>query len=208
MKTFLLSTTILALTLTTGCQSVGDFSLFGYTTRPPFSPDIRSVYIPTVKTTAFHTSPYRGIGVDLTQAIVDELARRRSPIRVVSDPARADTELITTITRIDKLVYNRNLLNQSREFDVIIGAEVVWRDLKTGRTLSGSREPNPIAQEMPFDPNRVAPPLPQPESIPTPVSISAQGRVLPELGSSNTTAAQTAVQRLAVQIVNMMEEPW
>ena len=208
MKTLLLSATILVVALTTGCQSDGNFSLLGYTTRPPFSPDIRSVYIPTVKTTAFHTSPYREIGPDLTQAIVDEFARRHTPIRVVSDPSRADTELIVTITRINKLVYNRNIFNQAREFDVIIGAEVLWRDLKSGRVLSNSREPSPLAQDLPFDPNRVAPPLPQPETAPVPVTISAQGRVLPELGASNTTGAQTAIRKLAIQIVNMMEEPW
>ena len=163
---------------------------------------------PRLRQRRFTPAPYRGIGADLTLAIVDELARRRSPIRVVSDPARADTELICTITKIDKLVYNRNLLNQAREFDVIIGAEVVWRDLKNGRVLSGSREPNSQAQDLPFDPSRVAAPLPQPVAVPTPIAISAQGRVLPELGSSNTTAAQTAVRRLAIQIVNMMEEPW
>ena len=86
------------LALLAGCKNGGDFTLVGYTTKPPFDPGIRSVYIPVFKNVAFHDGPDLRIEVDLTQAIVEELNRRRSPIRVVSDPAHADTELIGTVT--------------------------------------------------------------------------------------------------------------
>ena len=38
--------------------------------------------------------------------------------------------------------------------------------------------------------------------------VRAVGNYIPELGESTTTATQKAVNRLAVQIVSMMEKPW
>ena len=190
------------------CQGTGDFCLLGYTTKPPFDDDIRSVYIPIFKTTAFHTSPFRGIEADLTQEIVEELARRRSPIRVVSDPSRADTELIGTITRINKQVYNRNQVNLNREYEIQVTIEVVWRDLRTGRVLSGRREPALPSRPDPFDPCLPPPPPAPVEQVATPIPLMGVGRTLPELGESTTTATQTALRNLAAQIVNMMESPW
>ena len=192
-----------------GCQSGGNFSLFGYSTVPPFDPNIRSVYIPAFKNTTFHTNPYRGIEADLTEEIVRELNARKSPIRVISDPARADTELVGTITNISKVPQNRTLLNFIREYDVAIACQIVWRDNRTGRNLTGSRKPTfQEAPSNPFDPNREAPlPLP-PDPIAVPITINGYGRVLPELGGSNDSGAKAATEHLARQIVNMMEKPW
>ena len=50
-----------------GCQGNGNVSLMGYTTEPPFDPSIRSVSIPIFKNPVFHTAPYRGIEVDITE---------------------------------------------------------------------------------------------------------------------------------------------
>lgn len=198
-----------ALGVACGCRHGGDFSILGYTTAPPFDPDIRSVSIPVFKNTAWHTSPDRGIEVDLHQAIVDELNKRRSPIRVVSDPSRADTELIGTITRIAKIPLNRNLQNQVREFELYVTVELVWRDLRTGRELTG-RPPAPQPDDR-FDPSLPAP-APPPRDLTAnpvvPVTINGVGRAIMEVGESNATANQMAVRRIAVQIVNMMEQPW
>ena len=40
-----------------GCRNGGNFTLLGYTTEPPFDPNIRSVYIPTFKLMPVVTSP-------------------------------------------------------------------------------------------------------------------------------------------------------
>jgi hypothetical protein len=192
-----------------GCRNGGDINLFGYTTAPPFDPSIRSVYIPVFKTVAFHTSPHRGIEADVTQAIVEELNRRRSPIRVVSDPDRADTELVGSIIQIAKVPQNRNLQNMVREFDLLITAEVVWRDLRSGRVLTGTRRPTFEGPPPdPFDPTRPPPPPPAPDLAPAPVVVTAVGRAIPEIGESNASAQKAAVDQLARQIVNMMEQPW
>ena len=202
---------VVAITLVAGvgCQGGGNVSLFGYTTAPPFDPAVKTVYLPVFKTVAFHTAPYRGIEVDVTEAVVREINGRRTPMRIVSSPAGADTELIGTITAVGKSLQNRDLLNFNREFDVVITCELVWRDLRTGRSLAYARPfPPPPSVANPFDPSLEVPPPPAPDTQPGVVTIAGFGRVLPELGESNTTGAQAATKNLAKQIVNMMEKPW
>jgi hypothetical protein len=191
-----------------GCQSGGNFSLFGYTTAPPFDPSVRSVYIPVFKNTTFHTSPYRGIEADITQAVVEELNRRHSPIRVVSDCDRADTELVGSIIMLQKIPQNRNLQNMAREYDLQITVELVWRDLRSGRVLTGTRAPAQPPVPDAFDPSLPPPAPPQPVLTPAPVHVIGIGRAITELGESSATAEKTAVDNLARKIVDMMEKPW
>jgi hypothetical protein len=47
-----------------GCESGGNFSLFGYTTQPPFDCNIRTVYVPIAQNTTY----MRGIEQELTKA--------------------------------------------------------------------------------------------------------------------------------------------
>lgn len=199
---------LLAVLPAPGCRSGGDFTLFGYSTAPNYDQDIRSVYVPVFKNVAFHTSPYRGIEVELTEAVVRELNARRTPMRVVQDPARADTELVGTIVQIQKIVLNRNPQNLNREFDIVIDAQIVWRDLRTGRVLTGARAPAPRPEDCPIDPTVAPPPPPPPDAVAQPVLVRATGRVIPEVGESNATGSKLAVDRLAREIVNRMEQPW
>lgn len=199
---------LLALLPAAGCRSGGDFTLFGYSTAPNYDPNIRSVYIPEFKNIAFHTSPYRGIEADITEAVVRELNARRTPMRVVQDPTRADTELVGTVTRIDKLVLNRNLQNLNREIEVVIEVNLVWRDLRTGKVLTGTRLPAPRPEDCPIDPTVPQAPPPPPDGVPYPVPVRAAGRAIVEVGETNATGAKAAVDKLAREIVNRMEQPW
>lgn len=192
--------------LLAGCQG-RELNIFGYSTEPQFDPSIRSVYIPVFKNIAFHTNPHRGIEADVTEAVVRELGKRRSTIRVVSDPARADTELIGTIIAINKGVLNRNQQNYTREAELVITAEIVWRDLRDGRVLTSPAPPSE-PDIMPFDPTIEPPPPPRPEELARPQLVTAAARILPELGESNASAQKLAVDQLARQIVNMMERDW
>lgn len=190
-----------------GCTSGGNFTFLGYTTEPPFDPDIRSVYLPVFKNIAFHTNPHRGIEVDLTEAIVRELANRKSPIRVVSDPDRADTELVGTIVSLSKNIMNRDRANYSRETELVLTVEVIWRDLRSGRGLN-ERGNLPTPPPEPFDPSLPTAPPPPPKATLTPVRVVTTGRFLPELGESSTTGQQKAVNEMARKIVDLMEKPW
>jgi hypothetical protein len=190
-----------------GCRN-GEVSVLGYSSAPPFDPSVRSVYVPVFKTSAFVATPNRGIEFRLTEAIVQEINGRRTPMRVVSDPARADTELVGTIVRVLKLPYSRTFQNHNREFETLVTAEVVWRDLRTGKVLSGSRGGTAPDRPPPFDPTVPVPADPPPAPLPVPTTVQATGRTLPELGETNATGEDMAIKALARQIVNMMEAPW
>jgi hypothetical protein len=203
------SALLLAVVLAAGCQGGGHVNVLGYSSAPPFDPDIKTVYVPVFKNAAFQTTPYRGMEVDLTKAVVRELGMRAGAPRVVSDPERADTELVGQLVLIRKLELNRNLQNLTREGEVAITCNVVWRDLRTGRVLSNPRPPKESAPPpVIFDPSLPPPPEPAVNESPRPVLLTASGRLLPEVGETSITASQLAIDQLAKQIVNMMENPW
>ena len=195
-----------------GCRNGGNFTLFGYTTEPPFDPNIRSVYIPTFKLMPVVTSPIRNLDVELTDALVKELTGRKTPIKVVSDPSRADTELIGTIMQVSKPILNRNVQALPLETELTIVVDVVWRDLRTGEILSNPKLPKRAVPEQPaFDPSLQPPPPADPNGpfpTPLPVRFTASGRFLTQSGESMSTAEDAAVRKAARFIVNMMESPW
>jgi hypothetical protein len=202
--------------LVAGCR--GGFKFLGYDVGagPLYDENIQTVYVPLFNNRAFQTTPYRGFEVDVTQALVREIGKT-SAFRVTSDYTRADTELLGNIVSIQKTIQNVNQQNFLREGEMQVQVDVVWRDLRTGEVLSnptprpapGRAVPNPLeAPPAPFDPNVPVPPdLKRPDAA-VPMRLMATGRVIPELGESSASAAQRVQQRLAVQIVAMMEKKW
>jgi hypothetical protein len=190
-----------------GCGWDGHFKLLGYTTRPNYDESIKTVYVPTFRNKMFQTEPYRRMEVHLTRAVVREI-ETKTPFKVVSDCEKADTELLGTVLFVNKQILNRNQQNEVREMELVLGVEVVWRDLRDGRILTNRRRQAPPVDPTlpPFDPN-LPPPAEGPD-IPIPVLLQATGRGLPEAGESNATALDMAMNRAAVQVVNLMEKPW
>jgi hypothetical protein len=201
-----------------GCQG-GPPTLFGYKlgAGAVYDPNIQTVYVPTFSNRAFQTTPYRGLEVDLQREVVRQIGLR-TKFKVISDPERADTELLANVVGIDKSVLNRNQQNLIREADLVLTADVLWRDLRSGVVLAppnGAGPPGPagvpvIPADPPpvFDPTTPAPPPPDVVQYAPPTRLVATGRELPELGESSTTAEQRAVRAMAIQIVQMMERPW
>ncbi len=207
MRVYLLIVAIAA-TAFVGCQSGGNVSLFGYSTAPPFDPNIKTVYVPVFKNTAFQTTPNRDIEVDLTAAIIREI-HSRSTMRVVSDRESADTELLGTIYNIEKGIFNRTQQNHARYAEITVSANIVWRDMRTGRVLSNRRPFGVTAMPaVPFDPSLPPPDPVLVKEIALPVKVVSTGRLIPELGETNATANKLAVDTMAKQIVNMMEIAW
>lgn len=191
-----------------GCRAGRGFSLFGYSTESQFDSNIRSVYVRMFANKVFQAGPYRGSEFILTRYVVDEI-EKRTPWKVISDPDSADTELQATMTTLTKNVLVRTPFNGSREIEITAGAEVVWRDLRTGVVLSNPRptKTEELTTDIPaFDPTVPrAKPIPAP---PQPVYLQEVGRGYLEVGETSTTALQMALKRLAVKIVNVMEQPW
>lgn len=191
-----------------GCTSDGHLSFLGYTTRPNYNPNYKTIYVPIFGNKAFQWSPHRGLEMELTRAVIREI-EATTPMKVISDPNRADTELLGTVVLLTKNTLNRNQQNEVRDGEVVIGLELVWRDLRTQQVLSNPRKPVGIIEAEalpPFDPdNPVRPVAPE---LPVPVIITLSGRYLNEVGESNASAQQRACNLIAKQIVNMMECEW
>ena len=204
--TRLLTITMLSLVLLTGCQD-RNFTILGYRFGSNFDPSIRTVAVSIFHNISEQTSPNRNLEADLTQAIIREI-NNRPGLRVVSDPASADSELTGTLVSVNKLLLNRNQQNQWRDGEILLIANVVWK-ARDGRVLSNRRRPPVAILDVPaFDPN-VPPAVVEPvKENEVPVTVVANGRLVPELGETNATAQQIAIRQLARQIVNLMEEPW
>ena len=200
-----------------GCRTCP--TIFGYKVGADalYDPNIKSVYVPMFANRAFQTTPYRGMEADITTAVVREIGAK-TPFKVISSPERADTELKGYIVSIDKSLLNRNLDNTIRQGEIIITVDVIWIDLRDGKVISAPRRgfnpatgvpaQQPATPPVPFDPD-----VPQPPPIVEPqqevgTRIVAVGRLIPELGETNSSAQKLAVDQLATQIVSMMEKRW
>jgi hypothetical protein len=211
----------LAAVALSGCESSGHFTVLGYTTRPNYDTCIHTVYVPTFTSDVMIDSTRRTLHITLTEAVIREI-EAKTPYKVVSNRALADTELSGNIIALTKNLLNRNQLNEIREAETVLTVGIIWKDLRSGEILSQPRKgpttlptPGIPALDIP-DVTGLAPPPPPPPVLPGQPSpreamqtvVAGLGDYIPELGQSNTTAYQQAINRLAVQIVSLMEKPW
>jgi len=148
--------------------------------RTLFPEGIETVYVPV-----FDSSSYRReLGEELTEAVIKEI-ERRAHYKVVSSTS-ADTILTGKITSETKHLLFQTLEGDPREVEVNLQVKVSWVDQR------GS-------------PVREIPAVPVPSAA---VDIGAASSVVGEVGHSIATSHQRAIQRLAEQIVSLMEKPW
>jgi len=216
---------VLAALLLPSCEWDGNFTVLGYTTKLQYPTNIHTVYVPIFK----NLTLWRGLEFDLTRAVIREI-EAKTPYKVISNPDCADTELKGTIVSLNKNVINRNQLNEIREAETTLAVEITWKDLRSGEILSRPRPPGTVTPSIPnpsaasglpgtASPDSPVTPIRPPEYVlpgtpapppanPPPVLVQSIASFIPELGQSMTTAQQTNVNRLAIQIVSMMESPW
>ncbi len=187
------------LVLLSGCTGDGNLCILGYTTRPNYDTSIKTIHVPIFKN-LMQGAFRRGLEFDLTTAVIRQI-ELITPYKVVSDPCHADTELTGTIMGFQKNLVNINPENEIREAETTLTIQLVWRDLRTGEILSQPKRPPGAPPLPPPVPGAPLPPAP-------PVVIQSTGDFVPELGGSLTTAQQQNINRLAIQIVSMMEIPW
>jgi hypothetical protein len=202
-----------------GCKEE-TFSIFGYQlgTNALYDSNIHSVFVRTFYNRTLETGPFRGFEVQATQEVVRQIGQK-TPFKVISDAGRAETELIGKIVSFQKNVLNATQQNTTREGEVVVSVDVVWRDLRDGKILSAPKKPrNPNAApsnsklgsspEQLFDADVSQPPDKSVTPQPDPVRIVAPGRYVMELGETIATALQRCQIELATQIVSMMEKRW
>jgi hypothetical protein len=185
---------VLALVLPS-CQEGGHFCILGYTTQPNYDLAIHTVYVPIFK----NTTLLQGAEFELTRAVVREI-EAKTPFKVASCRAQADTELLGTITAYTKTLINYNQLGEAREVQSNLTIEVIWRDLRPGHAgeILSKPAPGPAGDPLVVKEGQSAPPF----------VLQSQTSYIPEIGQSTASGIQDNVNRLAVQIVSMMEKPW
>lgn len=146
-----------------------------------FRPDIETVYVPMFQSDSLRP----GLGERLTEAVIKEI-ELRTPYKVVGSPEKADSILTGRIVSETKRTVVENPYDDPREIATRFQVEVQWIDNR-GRQLT-PEETLPVPPEL--------------------TTVVAETTFVPEVGQSLATAQQAAIQRLAGQIVGMMENPW
>jgi hypothetical protein len=148
--------------------------------RTLFPNDIQTVHVPVFQSSSFR----RDLGERLTEAVCKEITKR-TQYRVTGDP-NADTVLLGRITTETKHLMMQTLTGDPRESDTSLVVEVSWLD-RRGNTV------------------RQCPPVLVPGEFAT---LTGSSQFVPEVGQSVATAQQKAIDRLAQNIVSMMEALW
>ena len=147
--------------------------------RSLYPPDIQTVYVPVFTSNSFR----RDLGERLTEAVAKEI-ELRTPYKVVGSP-EADSILTGQLIRDTKRLTIESPTDEARETEIAFAVRVTWIDRNGGMIHEGNV------------------PLP-----PASVDIMQTAFVHPEVGSSIATGQQETIQRLAQQIVSLMEAPW
>lgn len=184
------------------CQSPYEFTLLGYSLSPRHSACIRTVRVPLFKNKTY----VRNLEVELTEAVVKRL-HQVTPWRVVQSGS-ADAELLGTIVAVAKRPILMNELNEVREADLALGVEIEFRDAHGQPLWLAPHSEEATALPAPTgDGPKTLPGALLPATGRT-VFIQRSAPFVPELGQSYASARSKVVQELAVEIVNILEDPW
>ena len=145
-----------------------------------FGPDIQTVYVPMVESDPTR----RHLAERLTEAISKRI-EERSPYKVVGRPT-ADSVLECRIVGKNQRVSLVDSFNDPRQKNGELTLEVRWRD----------RRSQDLRQFEPLSWNEGA------------GRVTASDSMVAEVGHSLLTSEQNQIDRLADQIVGMMEIPW
>jgi hypothetical protein len=113
------------------CAAVLFAGCSGYSNKPLYSQDIKSVYVEMFDNETFR----RDLEYDLTDAIAKRI-ETETPYRIVSDKSRADTVLTGKITAInDSVLTIERSTGRPLEEQAEITAKFNWKNLRTGEYL-------------------------------------------------------------------------
>lgn len=163
-----------------GCLMALCLSGCGYTLGNGFSPDIKTVSVPVFENDTFR----RGLEYQLTEAVQKSIMSH-SPYRLARG-SDADTRLTGRIVQVRKDVLGENNNDDPRQLQFSIMVRVTWENLRTGEILA--------QQEVPV--------------APAAIPVLTQAGFAPELGQSQATATQIAIDQMARQITDMLATPW
>lgn len=106
-----------------GGLALAGFAGCGYSVRPPYNKEIRTVYIPIFRSLTFR----RDLNLMLTEAVAKEI-EKRTPYKVVGTPDGADSSLTGEVTFADKNLVVENPQNLPRQLSADLVVSVRWTD--------------------------------------------------------------------------------
>ncbi len=122
----------------------------------------------------------RDMNIELTEMVQKEI-RLRTPYMVVGTIEESDARLEGTITFVDKNVQVENPNNLPRHLLATMQATVTYIDNRSKTSTTKKTSPVVVGEMAPF---------------------------YPEIGETASLGFQKALQKMAKDIVSMMEEPW
>jgi RNase P/RNase MRP subunit p29 len=161
-----------------GCASYR----FGNSTL--YAPNVRTVYVPIFQSDSFRTTPSIDVGERLTEAVCKEI-EKRTPFKVVGSEAAADSVLTGRVVADTKRMVVESPTDQSRMVELNYQVLVTWAD-RGGSVIASGDVPLPAAT----------------------VDVGQAAALVPEFGRSVASTQQESIEKLAQQIVGLMEEPW
>lgn len=142
--------------------------------------DISTVHVPMFESESFR----RNLGERLTEAVAKRI-ENESNYKLVRS-GNADSVLTGRIVEDRKRTLVENTNDDVRETELTVIVQVTW----------SRRDGTVLAQGyIPIDPGMA-------------VDVTGAAPVVPEVGQSIATGQQKAIDRLAAQIVGLMEAPW
>ena len=152
----------------------------GYVFGPQSVQGVRTVHVPVFQTDSFR----RNLDHLLREAVLNEI-RTRSAYHL-DDEHSADTILRGRIVDYRKDLLSETRFDDARELQLSLGVQISWVDRRSGRILQ--ERVFPIGHDL--------------------AQRAADVGFAPELGHSMATAQQKAAERMAAQVVDLMEVPW
>lgn len=145
-----------------------------------YNDNIRTVYVPMFESDSFR----RNLSERVTEAVCKKI-EARTPYKVIGRPT-ADSILTGRIISDTQSVMVVNEYDDVRQKKVTLTVEVVWTD-RRGREL---RRMEPVPWDVGSE------------------TIASNWDMVAEMGDSTVMAQQRAINKLADQIVYLMEAPW
>ncbi len=142
--------------------------------------DVRTVYVPMFDSLSFREN----LGERITEAVQKEI-ELKTPYKVVGTP-NADSILTGRLVKETKRITVEDPFDDPRQYNLDLQVEVSWIDRRGNIIRQGDAIPLP------------------PEAI----IVAGDAGLVPEVGQTVATSHQMAIQRVAEQIVAMMETPW
>jgi hypothetical protein len=159
--------------------ALGGCAAYRFGNASLYPADIETVYLPVFESDSFR----RNLAEFLTEAVAKQI-QLDTPYTVVGTP-EADSVLSGKITTDTKRVIIEDPYDYPRETQINMSIEVRWTNRRGNLVNQGT--------------------VPMPPEL---VTLSGTGALVPEFGQSVSTAQLQAIQRLAAQIVSLMESPW